>query len=321
MSAHSLKGTTTWILGFLALLAVINAFNALILINSGVSEAGFRVFGSTFGSMDAEAYFWLSIVFTFIFFSMTVISIYRGLPSDPRLLDRLSKVEEGLTLASNMLENTQIGFFKKLEENEKANEEIFRKTSVNMEEMKKENTENLAQQKSVLQSIVEETRRNSDSVRKQATDLAAMKKSISELGKDVLLQKPRLTSRSEINKFKSIAPGLATKLNEMKIETVSDLLTADASTIAQKASEMVETIADKQAEAQLLMIPGISDEQARLLVKVGITSRRELANQDPVQLYRGIAGIAKALVVTGEMPANKIPTIEDITEWTRVAKL
>ena len=322
MSLKGRKATGTWLFGFLTVLSLLNAFNAVIQLNNGNTVTNFRIFGAQLGSLSSEAYFWISIITTFLLFGVTSLLVYRGLPVDPLVLNRLTKVEENLSLNQNMLENTQIGFFKKLEENEKANEEIFRKSSLSIEDMKKESSENLNQQKTALKTMEEETIKNSEAIKKQATELATIKKKINELAKEPSkAKKAKLTSDTSLNKFKSITPRLATKLNNLKINTVSELLASEPVSIAEKASEMVETIANKQAEAQLLMVPGVDENYAKLLVKAGITSRKELADQDPVQLYRSIIGLARTSMEKGEMASGKLPTIENVSEWTRQARL
>jgi predicted RecB family nuclease len=75
-----------------------------------------------------------------------------------------------------------------------------------------------------------------------------------------------------------------------------------------------------QAKAQLLMVPSLNLNDAELLVKVGITSRKELANQDPVQLCRTLVGIANVYVEQGKMSANKVPTIDDVWSWIKLAQ-
>jgi len=323
MATSGRKGTSTWLLGLLALLAILNVFNAIIQLNQngGSSIANFKIFDISLGSLNTEAYLWISIISTLVLFSATVFSIYRGLPADPQMLQRLTKVEENLALNSNMLENTQIGFFRKLEENQKANDETFSKISMNLEEMRKEASDNLAKQKKALQDMEEESKKNTETITKQAADLTSLKKKIEKIGEETTTQKAKLTSQTKLQKFKGITPRLATKLDGMKITNVGELLATDSAFIAERASELVETISNKQAIAQLLMVPGIDEKQAELLVKVGITSRRELANQDPVQLYRGIAGIAKTHVEQGKMSARKVPTIEDISSWIKQARL
>lgn len=322
MSLKGRKATGTWLFGFFTLLSLLNAFSAIIQLNSGNTVASFRIFDAQLGSLNVEIYLWISIVTTFVLFGITLLWVYRGLPVDPLVLNRLAKVEESLSVNQNMLENTQIGFFRKLEENEKANEEIFRKTNLSIEDMKKESTENLTQQKTALKTMEEEARKSSEAIKNQAADLVAIKKKIDKIGKEpVKTKKAKLKSGTSLDKFSSITPTLATKLNGLKISTVSELLASEPTTIAEKASEMVETIAKKQAEAQLLMVPGIDEKHARLLVKAGITSRKELADQDPIDLYRSIVGLAKTSMGKGEMPAGRLPSIEDVSEWTRQARL
>ena len=322
MSLKGRKATGTWLFGFLTLLSLLNAFNAIIQLNSGNTVTNFRIFNAQLGSLNAEVYFWISIITTFVLFGVTSLFVYRGLPVDPLVLNRLTKVEENLSLNQNMLENTQIGFFRKLEESEKANEEIFRKASLSIEDMKKENSEGLTQQKTTLKTVEEETKQNGEVIKKQAAELVTIKKKIDKLLKEpARTKKARLASGTNLSKFKSMTPRLATKLNGLKINTVSELLASDPAAIAERASEMVETIATKQSEAQLLMVPGIDEKHAKLLVKAGITSRKELADQDPIQLYRSIAGMAKTSIERGEMTADKLPTIEDVSEWTRQARL
>jgi len=323
MTAKGRNGTATWILGLLTLLAILNVFSAVIQLNLNGSNfiANFRIFNVTLGSLNLEIYFWISIIGAFVLFSATSFLIWRGLPADPQVLSRLAKVEENLALNANMLENTQIGFFRKLEENEKADDEVFRKISINLEEMRKEASNNLEEQKKALQSMEEESKKSAQTVQKQAAELGNLKRKIEEIGKETSIQKPKLTSQTRLEKVKGISPRLANKLSQMKTTNVSELLAADPAALAEKASELIETISNVQAQAQLLMVPGIDEKDAELLVKFGITSRKELASQDAVQLYKGVVGIAKTYVEQGKMPTRKVPTVEDVTSWIKQARL
>ncbi len=314
------------ILGFLALFALINVFNATNQLNLNgygyISE--FRLFNMQFGSLEVEVYLWTSIVLTFLFFSATIYSVYRGLPTDPVVLEKLGKIENDLAVHQNMLENTQIGFFRKLEDNEKANEEYHQKVSLNLEESRKETLANLAEHKKALNSIEKENAKNSGMIKKQTAELTYVKKRVEGIEHTVngtTREKAELSSKAKLEKFKSVTPDLASKFSEAGIRDVSELLVADSVSIAEKVSEPAENIANLQAVAQLLMVPGIDEKQAKLLVRFGVTSRRELANQDPVHLYRGIVGIARTSVDEGKLPASKIPTIEDVSTWIRQARL
>jgi len=322
MSAKRISGTLTWVLGLLTLISVLNVFNALIQLNlyGTAATTYFRLLDSTLGSLNAEVYFWISVIMMFLVFTATCFSIYRGLPLEPQVMHRIAKVEENLATNSNLLENTQIGFFKKLEDAEKQNDETFHKISQNLEETRKEVAEGLEKQKAALENMEKETEKNADNVKKQATELTKIKKTIEELGNQNN-GKPKLTGQTRIQDFKNVTPSLAAKLNGSGVMNVSELLASDSASIAEKTGELPENVARLQAQAQLLMVPGVDEKQSELLVRFGVTSRRELANQDPVQLYRGLVGIAKTIVEQGKMSASKIPTIEDVSLWIKQAQL
>jgi len=149
MSKNGPKGTVTWLLSSLTLLAILNVLNAIIQLNlnGGNFITYFKVFNMALGGLNTEAYFWTSLIITFMLFAATLSAVYRGLPVDPQVLQRIAKIEENITVNSNMIENTQIGFFRRLEENEKTNDEVFRKLNINLENVKKEVSDNLAKQK------------------------------------------------------------------------------------------------------------------------------------------------------------------------------
>ncbi len=326
MANRKVNGTFTLIVGFLALFALVNVFSATNQLNLNgygyVSE--FRLFNMQLGSLDVEVYLWTSVVLTFLFFGATIYSVYRGVPTDPIVLEKLGKLENDLAVHQNMLENTQIGFFKKLEDNEKASEEYRRKTSLNLEETRKETLANLAEHKKALDNIEKDNTRSASIIKKQTEELTDVKEKVEGIERTVngtIKEEAELSSKTKLNKFKSVTPDLATKFSEAGIRDVSELLVADSVSIAEKVSEPAENVANLQAVAQLLMVPGIDEKQAKLLVRFGVTSRRELANQDPVHLYRGIVGIARTSVDEGKLPASKIPTIEDVSTWIRQARL
>lgn len=323
MTKNGRNGAITWILGLLTLVSILNLFNAIIQLNLNGSGtvANFRVFSATLGSLNIEAYFWMSTIVTILLFSATIASIYRGLPIDPQVLQRIAKVEENLAVNSNMLENTQVGFFRRLEENEKMNDDTLRRINLNLQETRKEVSDSLTKQTTSLQNIEKQTEKSSESVEKQAMELGSLKRKLKNLGKVTNPQKPKLRGKTKLEELQYIPPKLANKLKEIKITNAGEFLATDAATISEKTAELSETIANLQAIAQLLMVPGIDEKHSELLVRFGITSRRELASQDPVQLYRGLVGIAKTYVEHGKMSPHKIPTIEEVSSWIKQAHL
>jgi predicted RecB family nuclease len=90
--------------------------------------------------------------------------------------------------------------------------------------------------------------------------------------------------------------------------------------IAEKTMEPPDTVTNLQAKSQLLMVPGLNPNDAELLVKVGITTRKELANQDPVQLCRTLVGITNFYIEQGKMTVSQVPTIDDVWSWIKLAQ-
>lgn len=320
MPANGKNGALTWILGLFTVFAVVNVLNALIQLNLQGSGAvtSFSIFNAALGSVNTETYFWASAIIMLLLFTVTCFSIYRGLPLEPSLLQRIAKVEETLAANSSMIENTQIGFFKKLEDSEKLHEDAFHRISTNLEETRKEVADNLTKHNTALQNMEKETEKNSDNVKKQTTDLSKIKKSLEEL-ESRNNEKPKVNGQTKLEDFKNVPSNLANKLSHIKITNVSELLATDSTAIAERTGELPENIAHLQAQAQLLMVPGIDEKHSELLVKFGVTSQKELANQDAVQLYRGVVGIAKTYTEQGKLPQSKVPTLEEVSSWIRQA--
>jgi len=300
------RGAAVWALAFLCFLAALNVFNAALKLTlQGInSTIEFSLFGSVIlSNINIEVYFWVSIILTLVIFGVTVLVIYRGFPVDPEVLERLAKLEEKATLNANMLENTQMGFFRRFEENEKTTDDAVRKISLNLEEATKQSNENLA------------------AVKKHMMELTEIRKGVEKMEKELAPTKPKLASRSKTSSLKGVKPRLTKEMQAMGITNIGEFLTTDPVIIAQKSRETPETITNLQAMAQLMMVPGIDENDAELLVKVGVRSHRELANQDPVQLCKAVVGIVKAYVEQKKMSANRVPTVEDVSSWIRLAKL
>jgi len=322
MSTGRTKGTLVWVSAFLSFLAGLNVFNAVLLLTlrGGDFTADFSIMDLKLGSLSVFAYFLVSLITTFMLLGLTFFFMFRGLPADPDVIQRLSKVEESLALSTNMLENMQIGFFRRLENNEKVTDEALKKMNASLSEARKETNDALEKQRKALQDAQKENKKNTDIVMKQAAEVGGMRKRVEKIEKALSPAKTKLTSKSKLQAVKGVKPRLAEGLKTMGITTVDQFLKTDPAAIAEKTMELHETVTNLQAQAQLLMVPGINVNDAELLVKVGITSRKELANQDTVQLCRAIANIANAYVEKGKMSASRVPTVDDVWSWIRSAK-
>jgi len=323
MATGKTKGTLVWIFAFLSVVAGLNMFNAVMLLTlrGGDFVADFSIMTLQLGSVSVLAYFLVSVITTFVLLGLTFFFMFQGLPADPDLLQRLSKVEASLAMSTNMLENMQIGFFRRLEDNEKATDESLKKMKISLDEARKETNDALEKQRRALREAQKENKRNTDVIKKQATEVSSMRKRVEKIEKTLSPAKTKLTSKSKLKAVKGVQPRLAAGLKTMGITNVGQFLTTDPAVIAEKTMEFPETVTNLQAKAQLLMVPGIDPNDAELLVKVGITSRKELADQDPIQLSRAIVNIANTYVGRGKMSTNRVPTVDDVWSWIRSAKL
>jgi predicted flap endonuclease-1-like 5' DNA nuclease len=323
MSAEKPKGTRVWISAFLSFIACLNVFNAVMLLTLRGSDfiIDFSIMDVKLCIVSVLAYFLVSIITTFVLLGVTFYFMFKGLPADPSVFQRLSKVEASVAQNTNMLENMQIGFFRRLEDNEKTTDVALQKMNINLGEARKETNNALEKQRKTMQDVKKENKKNTDIIKKQATEVTGIRKRVEKIEKALSPAKTKLTSKSKLKAVKGVKPRLAHGLKTMGITQVGQFLTTDPAVIAEKTMELHETVTNLQAQAQLLMVPGIDANDAELLVKAGITSRKELADQDPVQLCRTIVNIANAYVEKGKMSASRVPTIDDVWSWIRSAKL
>jgi len=322
MSTEKQKGTRVWIFAFLTFIAGLNVFNAVMMLTLRGSDfvIELAIFDLKLSIVSALAYFLVSTITTFVLLGLTFFFMFRGLPSDPNMLQRLSKVEASLAMSTSLLENMQIGFFRRLEDNEKTTHESLQKMNMSLDEARKETNNALEKQRKALQDVRKENKKSADIVKKQATEVAGVRKRVQKIEKVLSPSKAKLSSKSNLEAVKGVKPRLAEGLKTMGITKVGQFLTTDPAVIAGKTMELHETVTNLQAQAQLLMVPGIDPNDAELLVKVGITSRKELADQDPVQLCRAIVNVANTYVEKGKMAASRVPTVDDVWSWIRSAK-
>jgi biopolymer transport protein ExbB/TolQ len=293
----------------------------LLTLPGGDFLAEFTIGGLAFGGVNVMIYFLISVIATFMLLGSTVYYVFKGLPADPDMLQRLAKVEASLAMNVSMLENTQMGFFRRLEENEKVADEAFRKARIDLEEVRKETNGALEEQRKTLRDIQKESNYSGAIVKKQGEDIVTVKRRVQKIVKALAPTKEtaRLASNSKLDGVLANR-SLALELKNLGVETVGQFLTMDPMVIAEKTMEPPETVTNLQAKSQLLMVPGLNPNDAELLVKVGVTSRKELANQDPVQLCRTIVGIANVYVEQGKMTASNVPTIDDVWSWIKLAQ-
>lgn len=208
-----------------------------------------------------------------------------------------------------------------LEEQEKAmRKEVFSAVRASLGNTSKEMLGMLEKQRRAIQREMQRVRRlnkqGAVAAEKQRVELADIRGRLERLERELMPPQPRLTSQSSPEEIKGVGPRLEEELRSMGITNVGKLVMADPVIMAERTRLSPEMALQLQARAQLLMVPGIDESDAELLEEAGIASRRELANQDPVQLSRAI-GEANS---PGSPAEAEKPTIEEVSSWIRLAK-
>ena len=352
------RGVAIWISGFLTFLAVLSSFSTVVYWIREGRNFILRpyligdIIGSLVGNLTVENYFWISLTVTFIFLGLTCVIAYRKQPPDPEIVKMFVKVGGNLAALRKTQEATATELAEGIENNRKASREFFKKVDTNLDDAKTETFAVLEKQGKTIQKVrrdvvstvetkVGETREEMlGALKKQETTVrgvgrlskqgaAALKKQRAKL-EDIKIRlekiedklmppQPKLKSQANLEEIKGIGPRLGEELSGLGITNVGELIIADPAIIDQKTRVSRDTAERLQATAQLLTIPDIDENDAELLVDAGITSRRELADQDLVQLGRKISEIAKTYIEKGKISKDGNPTIEEISSWIRMA--
>jgi len=349
------RGVAVWISGFLTFVAALSSFGTMIywiresrdfLINP-------YLIGEYTGELRVEECFWISIIATFIFLGLTCIIAYRRLPTDPEIVKMFVKVGGNLAALRNTHEAAATELSEKLENNRTTSEKLFKKAEGNLESARKEMLDTLEKQEKTMQKVrrdtistvetkVNETREEmlgmlekqgttirkvehssklgAEAIKKQRTELEDIRNRLEKIEGQMMPPQPRLKSQDNAEEIRGIGPRLGEELKSIGITNVGELILIDPAIIDEKTRASREMAERLQATAQLLMIPGVGENDAELLLEAGITSRKELAAQDLVPLSRKIGEITKAYIEEKKMSEDEKPTIEEISSWISMAK-
>jgi len=358
MSAHLKRGLIVWILGFLTFLAAINTLYAVIL---GVEkDAGEPVnpylIRYVIQDIPLHFYFWGSVVATCALLAVTSIFAFRRLP-DKHLFWKINKLEEGIADNAETMRATQRSLLIDLADGRKAREELISKVdksladtrkevskvNTSLADTRKETLSKLEKHEEAIQGMSKDVQRTTremasrieeehskaieqmsmtveKAVKKQATQIKAMTKRVEKL-EQKLLPQPKLTSQNKPETIKGIGRQLGKELKALGITTVADLITADSRTLAKETRATRDMIKHLQTTAQLLMIPGMEEKHAELLEEAGITTRKDLARQEPIQLSQKLQPIVKTYIEQKKLTEREKPTIEEISSWIKQAKI
>jgi len=184
--------------------------------------------------------------------------------------------------------------------------------------------EGMAKQLGKIEStMARNEQRNRKSVKailKQEGEIADIKLKLEQLEDELAKPKPQITSQSNPEEVKGIGENTGNELREMGITNVGELILTDPAVIAEKTGMSEKMVEKLQGRAQLAMVPGVKEKDLILLEEVGVTNRKELADQDPFELGRKMNVIFEAYVKEGKLSEAEKPTVEEIDSWVRFAK-
>jgi len=353
------KGVAVWISSFFTFLAGLNTFNAVMLwVYKGadlIIEPYLMNNILGIGGMPVTRYFWASLIATFGFLGLTSLVAYSGPSPYQGMLKMIGEVEDGLADSRRKIEATRVGLFAKLETDRMERQQLVDTVNANIGNARKEMLDAVDRQGKALrkdredllhsvktsfdnareetlgalekrgEAIQKEMRdileKHGKALQKQRVELEDVKTRLETLERELTLPKPKLNSHNAPEEIKGIGPRLGAELRSIGITNIGELITADPLVVAEKTPISLEMATRFQARAQLLMVPGVDESDAELLEEVGIRSRRELANQDPIHFSRRIAEVAKVYVEKGKITESENPTIEEVSSWIKHAKL
>jgi hypothetical protein len=182
-------------------------------------------------------------------------------------------------------------------------------------------TRQLVKIESTMARHEQRNRKDVKAILKQMGEIADIRSKVEKLEEGLAkMPKPQLTSQSAPEEVRGIGPNTGNELREMGITNVGELILADAAVIAEKTGASEKMVEKLQGRAQLAMVPSVKEKDMILLEEAGVTNRKELANQDPLELGRKINGIFKVYVEEGKISEAEKPTIEEIYSWIKFAR-
>lgn len=294
----SKKGTgQAWILGSIVFLLSLNAVWALVELVMKGPQTEINLLYII--GLPVSIYFSASALLAMIFFSYLCSVFMRESRMDPT--DKLIEdFEEKLKQDREQLGEAVTKTFARLSMNEFKIADGLKNIETHLKENQKR-----------IEEAGEIESKYGKNVERQIFALKGIKTKIERIeGK--LAPKPPLTSRSKIQEIGGVGQKIAEKLKSVGVTNVEELIIKDPAVIAQRIQLSKSRIEKIQTNAQLLMIPRISEKKVKLLQKAGITSIDQLASENSIQLFKK--------VVEATEDGDETPTLEEIASYIRFAR-
>lgn len=104
----------------------------------------------------------------------------------------------------------------------------------------------------------------------------------------------RVDEKEHVLQIEGIGPTYATRLNQVGIITIPELMDAEPERVATQIGVTVQAVKDWQAMGQLMQVKGIGPQYAEMLVLAGCRTVGELARSDPAKLTAKIDAVEDA---------------------------
>ena len=349
------RGIIVWLSAFVTFLSIMASFTMVVLlINEGAASiVNPYLISSIFGALSVEIYLWIFITITFLFLGLTCILIYRKQPPDPTIVTLLLKVGGNLAALRKAQEASTTEMADQMEYNRKVNQKFFSKVSSDLNEDKQEMLALLAnqgkavkkvrsdlistietkanetgeklladlkKQKAVILGVKHLSEEGATTLKNQRAELEAIKFGLEKIEGNMVPNQAKLKSLDNPEDIKGIGPALGKELRRLGIASVGEFLTTDPVVIGEKTRVSQEMAENLQVTAQLMMIPGVDAGDAELLIESGIKSRKQLADNELIQLSRKVGALAKIYIDQGKISKDEYPTIEEISSWIKMAR-
>jgi predicted flap endonuclease-1-like 5' DNA nuclease len=231
-----------------------------------------------------------------------------------RFDSKLADLEDGIT--------TQVGegINKQEEQLKQYQNSLVKKVDSKISDVNDSMVKQMATMDESMHKYATRVRRSTKTLMKQTDEIENIKLKLAEIENDLAKPKPELNSQSDVEEVRGIGKQTGDELRAMGITNVGELILTEASAVAEMTTTSEKMVEKLQGRAQLALVPGVTEKDMILLEEVGVINRKDLANQDAIDLGKKIALAFKSCVEEGRMAATDKPTIEEIDSWIKFAK-
>jgi uncharacterized coiled-coil protein SlyX len=225
---------------------------------------------------------------------------------DSKMADVTKQVGDGFTEQAEMLKQFHTS--------------LVNRFNTKLAEVNEDLTKRIAKLESDTQKYAQRVNKSATTIMKQESEIEEIQSKLTRLEDEFVKPKPQLTSQSSVEDVRGIGETTGNELREMGITNVGELVLTEPAVIADKIDMSEKTVEKLQGRAQLAMVPGVTEKDLILLEDAGITNRKDLSSQDPIDLGKKINEIFKACVEEGKLSELDKPSIEEIDAWIKFVK-